>query len=542
MPLRLLVGGLLALSVFNNFSFAQKRNAKIDSLKAILSTLPQNSNRVKTLISICRVQSRVSTEQMEITAREALALAHQINFEKGEASANVYLAFFYKKTGDTPKAVESLLKALSYYERIHDSGQEAMCLNNIGTIYLSQDELTEALTYFTKAYAVWKKLNSKSGTARALYNLASIYLEEKKDSLALANFTPALALCEEIGDKNFAGQILIDIGKIHLRMKDYETAMSSQTKAMKLALDTEDDALQAQSFCGMSEIYMALNQPEKALASARKALEHAQKITSKTELKDCYYQVYKSFEKLKNYPEAFKFKSLYIALNDSLKNSENKVAIERLKSRYELSKKESELALLARENQADTSRRNLIIAILVALLIIGLLLYNRFRLITQRKLDLKRQQLDLYTRSLIEKSEALNAINQELEQLKRNHSPEDEHIVKIDRILQSNILTNADWEKFKKAFEEIYPAFFAKLRYKFPTITVAELRLAALIKLNLSIKETAEILGISPESVKTSRYRLKKKFELGEDQSVDEFIGKMEFPSNFAASHRSMVN
>ncbi len=86
----------------------------------------------------------------------------------------------------------------------------------------------------------------------------------------------------------------------------------------------------------------------------------------------------------------------------------------------------------------------------------------------------------------------------ELEQFKSNGSNEDVQIAKIDKILQSNILTDEDWENFKQAFEDIYPTFFSKLRFKYPTITVSELRLSALIKLNLSIKEIASILGISP--------------------------------------------
>jgi hypothetical protein len=47
-----------------------------------------------------------------------------------------------------------------------------------------------------------------------------------------------------------------------------------------------------------------------------------------------------------------------------------------------------------------------------------------------------------------------------------------------------------------------------------------------LIKLNLSTKEIASMLGVLPESVKTSRYRLKKKFALAEDESVEDFIKK----------------
>ncbi|HEY8938181.1 MAG TPA: hypothetical protein VIM65_23325, partial [Cyclobacteriaceae bacterium] len=61
-------------------------------------------------------------------------------------------------------------------------------------------------------------------------------------------------------------------------------------------------------------------------------------------------------------------------------------------------------------------------------------------------------------------------------------------------------------------------------------------RLSALIKLNLSIKEMASMLGISPESVKKSRYRLKRKLGLTENDVLEEFIEKLEVPSKATAS------
>ena len=42
--------------------------------------------------------------------------------------------------------------------------------------------------------------------------------------------------------------------------------------------------------------------------------------------------------------------------------------------------------------------------------------------------------------------------------------------------------------------------------------------------MNLNLKESAAILGISPESVKTSRYRLRKKMEISPELDLLEYI------------------
>jgi CHASE3 domain sensor protein len=142
----------------------------------------------------------------------------------------------------------------------------------------------------------------------------------------------------------------------------------------------------------------------------------------------------------------------------------------------------------------------------------------------QALIESKKEQLDLYTRRLFEKSELIEQLSNEIEILKKKPAADHEQVQKFNEVLNSTILTDDDWEQFKKTFDGVYPNFFASLRYRFPDITAAELRLAALIKMNLTLKEAANALGISADSVKKSRYRLKKKIELGEEDSLEDFI------------------
>jgi len=150
---------------------------------------------------------------------------------------------------------------------------------------------------------------------------------------------------------------------------------------------------------------------------------------------------------------------------------------------------------------------------------------RREELAAQNKalIESKKQQLQLYSKNLLEKSDLIHKLSGEIESLKQKSSDE-EQVKNFSRVLNSTILTDEDWERFKKTFQEVYPNFFATLRFKFPEITASELRLSALIKMNLSLKEAASTLGISAESVKKSRYRLKKKIALPEDDSLEDFI------------------
>lgn len=91
-------------------------------------------------------------------------------------------------------------------------------------------------------------------------------------------------------------------------------------------------------------------------------------------------------------------------------------------------------------------------------------------------------------------------------------------------LYDQHILTGEDWSSFKVYFENAYPGFLRRLRGTYPSMTEAEERLYLFIKLNLSTKEAATILGISPESVKKTRNRLRKRLELSEDINLENYI------------------
>ena len=67
-----------------------------------------------------------------------------------------------------------------------------------------------------------------------------------------------------------------------------------------------------------------------------------------------------------------------------------------------------------------------------------------------------------------------------------------------------------------------------RLQQNHPQLSPGELRFCCLLKANLSTKEIANILSITPRSVDLKKYRLKKKFELGEDDSLTSFIVGLE--------------
>ena len=86
------------------------------------------------------------------------------------------------------------------------------------------------------------------------------------------------------------------------------------------------------------------------------------------------------------------------------------------------------------------------------------------------------------------------------------------------------VMTETDCNQFRLYFDSVYPGMITRVTKSFNQITSAELRLFLLIKLAIGNKEVSTMLAISPDSVKKTRYRLKKKLNLPEEASLDDFV------------------
>lgn len=92
---------------------------------------------------------------------------------------------------------------------------------------------------------------------------------------------------------------------------------------------------------------------------------------------------------------------------------------------------------------------------------------------------------------------------------------------KVKSALQSNV-----WANFEERFLASNPDFYELIKNDYPHLTDYDLRLCALIALNITYKDIALVLNITPQSVKTSRKRLRKKLNIPSKMDLYDFIGK----------------
>lgn len=133
-------------------------------------------------------------------------------------------------------------------------------------------------------------------------------------------------------------------------------------------------------------------------------------------------------------------------------------------------------------------------------------------------IESKNRELATSTMSIIKKNEFLNSIKAELTiEGKVN-------LDKVVKIIDKNLNNTDDWKMFQEAFNNADKNFLKKIKLKHQELTPNDLRLCAYLRLNLSSKEIAPLLNISPRSVEVKRYRLRKKMELPHDANLTNYI------------------
>lgn len=138
----------------------------------------------------------------------------------------------------------------------------------------------------------------------------------------------------------------------------------------------------------------------------------------------------------------------------------------------------------------------------------------------------KSKELANSTMSIIKKNEFLleirEIVTKQKEQLGSRYP--DKYYYHLTRKIEENISSHDDWQLFETNFERAHEQFLHKIKEMYPDLTSKDLRLCAYLRMNLSSKEIAPLLGISVRGVENHRYRLRKKMHLDHDEKLIDMI------------------
>lgn len=142
----------------------------------------------------------------------------------------------------------------------------------------------------------------------------------------------------------------------------------------------------------------------------------------------------------------------------------------------------------------------------------------------EAELTHKGKELASAAMMLINHSEFLKGLRENIQKLILNGKINRTEGNELLALIGKNLSEEDEWDLFQKNFDLIHENFFRNLKERFPSLTPTDLKLCALLRLNYSSKEIADMLSISVRGVEAARYRLRKKLQLAESDNLVDFM------------------
>lgn len=442
-------------------------------------------------------------------------------------------------------------KLLEGTEPIKAMQGRSRCLQLISTIYGRQGKFEDAITLSREAIRGFPVKDSNGYLGLAYSSLGSAYNQTgHSDS---SEFYYYKALQAQLLARNFVylPGAYVQVANIESKKGNYTKSLQLLRRAMFIADSSGNRQAQVSVWLGIGAWHQ---QAKHSTDSAEWYFQKAKTIASDLNDKVFYLKTLERLFNLKKetgeFSEALKYREEIARIKDSLNSLEAQKLNNYLEVQFNVAEKDRQLQLLQQEKNITLLSNYLLWGAVATILIIstGIILFmrrinNRNKLLLQTKealvkaleeqknireqflqneLEFKESQLSAMALQILQKNELMNEIKELLK--KENLGTKTQT---IDKLIGTNLNYEKEWADFNTYFESVNKNFYTKLKNDYPDISPNDLKICALIKLNLSIKEMAGVLNISPDSVKTARHRLRKRLQLNNEDNLTEFIMKL---------------
>ncbi|WP_143525149.1 hypothetical protein [Labilibacter marinus] len=464
---------------------------------------------------------------------------------------NIEASTLHATKGNYSESYDGYWEALSLSQDMKDSMYTGSAYDGLGVLYGLYYRHQEALANFQKSLNIKKSLIASKQLAttnvvNTYYLMAINYRDQGNYSKAQTYLDSCYITRKEAG--NVGSTSYIDAEQGYLLYHN-----NKLQEAEDLLLDVEQSFLSSNEsylvilYSFMGDIYAKMNKVDKSSEYYLKSLAIAEEFKSHQNfVPDVYKKLGDLYLSINQPKRAYQYLEKSFNTTDSLfgvRNANNRKVLEvkdDFRQKQEMQKEileQANVTELKQEKRILFLRNTVLTIILISSILISVvtffylrhrhrvsekILKNKQKIKEEKNheiLELKNKELTSSALQLIEKDQLLIEIKNKLSSVKNKDLKE--------LIAKINANSKHDWKEFDTRFTSVNQGFYKSLSEKFPELTQRDHKLCALIKLNFSSKEMSLLLGISIESVHTSRYRLRQKLSLDKGENLTEFIAKI---------------
>jgi tetratricopeptide (TPR) repeat protein len=462
--------------------------------------------------------------------------------------------------GNYVQALDFHLKADKIFREQRLQERVAANLNDMGILYYYNRQLSLARRQYDEALSIYSKAGDNEGLAVTYGQIGHLYEKQQRYDSAFWFQRRALDQYSRISKKQGMAKIYENFGSIYEDLQQYDSAYYYFINALKFYRQANEEVASIEVLNNLGDVYRKTGRYSQALQQTTEALQLARQTNDLYEEGAAYRDLGKTWNLLHRDDSAYHYLELsrHATINIYSREINRQTAF--LSVLFDIGKKNDEIGKLENERKVTTVITVAVVIVIVLLVVLGWVVISRQRLKikneqvlgqqtrhiyeTQRELmetalknkelqedklmqelEIKKKGLTTYTLHVIQKNQLLEDLGTRLETMvkdeKRDHKKQLQQLIQ-----QINLSFNQDqyWNEFREVFEQVHQQFFDNLKKHCPDLTGNDLRLIALIKLNLSSKDIATLLGISQDSLRVSRYRLRKKLDMVQGESLTAFV------------------
>ncbi len=437
------------------------------------------------------------------------------------------LGVLYGATGNHPTVKRYYEQALQYMPA-KDEYRKAMVLNSLALLYSVSNQDRKAIDAYLQCYQIALRTNTPENGYGSLANAGLIIVNQPDYRRALPIIDTLM-----VAGKRLKRPYLLHFGyairaQYHKRQHHYKLAQASLDSGIMCLKRSGEISSLPQLLAAQTEI--------DSLAG--------------------------------DYKKSLRTRSELARVKDMVYDNQKLAKIEEMRIKFDTEKSEERNKILATELEAESWRRNTLVAVVLLLVLaaIGLwfILTQTRRLSNQRAIILEKERLT----AKLEQEQAAQqaaflakqlAMQEELAQAEQNEKEaayralvstntlsahrrdviaKTQTVLKqypklsrqledlLERVEDSQDL-ELEWEKYKAAFQQIHPDFFKRLAGLSPGLSANDERLAAYLLMGITGKDLANLLNLTEPTVHNNRSKLRKRLGLQPSEDLVLFLQEL---------------
>jgi DNA-binding CsgD family transcriptional regulator len=523
---------IISFLIISAFSLSSWCQVSIDSLKAFSANAKNDSLKADTYNQISVLYLSDDLDSSLLYAKKAFDISSKRNAFLLKANASLNMGEAYFKKNQYVLSLQYLNDALRLFKSAESVFGEAKTLFNISRVYQNIYKYDQSIKYGLESLNLFERIANENYLLQLRNHLANNYM-------LIEDYKTAEKYLDEFesddADSLLQMQYYIRLGDLFLNGKsDFPKSIDYYNIALLYANNLNDLNEISRINNQLGSIYTRQGEYDTALYYLYEGYSYYNKLKSKTLQKLSYEYLIDYYLRTENYKYAYDYSVLLSQLKDSIFTLETNTKLAEFEVLYGILKREDEITTLEDSRQIMRLRIAFlsVMVVLVILLVFYIRRYYKDKIEKQHKvqlklkneLELKDQELANNALNLAKNYELLNRTSNQLVKSQEKFGKiGHEDVQQIIKDLENQVSTDS-FNEFEMRFLKVHENFYEKLMADHPLLSPNDLRICALLRLNLSSKDIAKIMHMSSPSVNVSRSRIRKKMNMPKEVNLVTFL------------------